>query len=262
METLPDILVSKIASDAILNGVGGLALCATCKAFRAVQPPLRRLRIDYDFDYGIYGRKFADDATDYELEIALDLEEGYKLLESISPRHAAEITHLSVCHLWDGRDILNHPQRPYGTQFTALRVLYLEHPCGGWRGENADYGEPGTDQNNTLRACTTTLIRNTAATLHVLHLVMPVYFYTDDMITLIPYFGESLQQLDVNLIPFNGGIYTQGRGFEEDTRRLQNAVQERFPMVVGRIVCHKIPDPAVLAMFRAASSSTNMHTVV
>jgi hypothetical protein len=183
-----------------LQGRAVLAWCAACRAFRAVQPPLRVLTIDYhdeDCSNGlihpcmqsqlrIHVRK-----TDYNAEM-----QCHRIIESISARHASEITHLYMNAIHPCP-----PDRPlraldaiaHGVQLTALRVLHIQQHGCGFTGDGPD------SPHNTLSYCNQLLILSVAATLRTLSITAFHRFAMDDVVALLSDMGGQLHYLAIDL---------------------------------------------------------------
>jgi len=240
--TLPDLAITTIATK--LNGLAGLRWCTVCRAFRAVQPPVRILSIggrlsarDLDDEYSV------DDLEDGGIGgIALEFADEYnthRLIESISARHAAELTHLYI-HVVDTRGDMAQPLRdhldqPHGAHLTALRVLDVVHPAAGNTGVDC--------QPHTLANYASELVRSVSGTLRDLSICAPIRFTVDDLIALLPHVGPQLHHLRARLIPFSIFGVSRGSGDPAETQRLRDAVQLHCTSLrsEAQVCCHVAP---------------------
>ena len=229
-DSLPALVVSSIAVH--LQGADGLTWCAACHAFRAAQPALRVLVIN---DVG--NLELAEGGLPGELAMVLKNEEGdggaHRIIESISPRHAAELTHLYAALWRDDRPdkpLLLHPERVVGAHLTALRVLVLTHPPRNVElTQFADF-VPVHDPGFAAASCQ--LIQSTASTLHTLEVRARTQLMPDELLAVIPSLG-GLSRLWLDLTPFSATSGAAGR--PEDTRRVKRLV---------RTVCTALEEPA------------------
>ena len=234
-DSLPALVVSSIAVH--LQGADGLTWCAACHAFRAAQPALRVLVIN---DVGYL--EVAEGGLPGELAMVLQNEEGdggaHRIIESISPRHAAELTHLYAALWLDGRpdkSLLLHPERVVGAHLTALRILVLSHPAqgAGFRDvESTQFANFVPVHDPGFAAASCQLIQSTASTLHTLEVRARTLLMPDELLAVIPSLG-GLSRLWLDLTPFSATSGAAGR--PEDTRRVKRLV---------RTVCTALEEPA------------------
>ena len=208
-ETLPDLAISTVASK--LDGLAGLRWCAVCKAYRAAQPPVRILAIGS----GSLPKKFQEEHRAEDLEnpgiggIALSIKCDYdthRRIESISPRHAAKITHLSFAAVDPrngptGEPLRDHLEQPHGAHLTALRFLRVLHPTAG---------NTLPDHRHTLASHVRELALSVSSTLRDLRITAATRFTAEDMISLLPHVGPRLHHLHADLVPFLRGILSGG----------------------------------------------------
>ena len=242
-ETLPDLAISTVASK--LDGLAGLRWCAVCKAYRAAQPPVRILTIGS----GSLPKKFQEEHRAEDLEnpgiggIALSIKCDYdthRRIESISPRHAAEITHLSFAAVDPrngptGEPLRDHLEQPHGAHLTALRFLRVLHPTAG---------NTLPDHRHTLASHVRELVLSVSSTLRDLRITAATRFTAEDMISLLPHVGPRLHHLHADLVPFCGGFSLGGaRGDPADTQRLRDAVQLHCTALrsEAELCCHRAP---------------------
>ena len=223
-DTLPALAVSDIAVR--LQGRDGLAWCAVCCSFRAAQPPLRVLVIGSSYDTWRFKGSLRDELAvtfmgEYEQNVNGD---AHRIIESMSPRHAAELTHLYAAPWLRSPDVplRAYPERSIGAHLTALRVLNLTHPGRGWTG--------GFCAEFAAASCQ--LIQSTAPTLRTLGVWACTQFRTEDLLSVIPGLG-GLARLSLDI---SGGNAMGGEfGRPEDTRRVKRLVRQ---------VCTALEEPA------------------
>ena len=225
-DTLPALVVSAIA--VCLQGGDGLAWCAACSSFRAAQPDLRVLVINNSSAR----RRTLRRVVELPGEFAVTFESGarnggvHRIIESMSPRHAAELTHLYAAPWLEDPDepLLLHPERVVGAHLTALRVLVLTHPGQGWTGGHCA----------EFAATSCQLIRSVAPTLHTLDVWACTQLNTDELLSVIPGLGGvACLSLDISRQNTLGGAY----GDPEDTRRVKRLIRQ---------VCTALEDPAYI----------------
>jgi hypothetical protein len=216
---LAEALVREIALH--LQGGRALAWCATCRAFRAAQPPLRILSISTC-------RSSEDDYSGYisQLTVARATEHAHRFINLISPRHASELTrltmdiHLDSPHEWSKYD------QPWSVHLSALQELEVMHGERGWTGGHFD--------PFAQRTCE--LIRSVAPSLRSLGISACTQFKPEQISTVLPYLG-SLAHLALDLTPVNmlGGP----SGAPADTLRLQALVRQHcVSLQTAYVLCH------------------------
>ena len=223
-DTLPALVVSDIAVR--LQGGDGLAWCAACHSFRTAQPALRVLVIGDSYDSGPFVASLRDEFTvtfegDYERDGGV-----HHIIESVSPRHAAELTHLYAAPWLRSPDVplRLYPERVIGAHLTALRVLNLTHPGEGYTG--------GFCAEFTAASCQ--LIQSVAPTLRTLDVQACTQFRTEDLLSVVPGLG-GLARLSLDI---SGGNMMGGEfGDPEDTRRVKRLVRQ---------VCTALEEPAYI----------------
>ena len=223
-DTLPALVVSDIAVR--LQGGDGLAWCAVCRSFRAAQPALRVLVIGSSYDTRRFRSSLQDEfgvafMGDYEQNVNGD---AHRIIESMSPRHAAELTHLYAAPWLRSPDVplRAYPERVIGAHLTALRVLNLTHPGRGWTG--------GFCAEFAAASCQ--LIQGVSPTLHTLDVQACTQFKTDNLLSVIPGLG-GLARLSLDI---SGGNMMGGEfGRPENTRRVKRLVRQ---------VCTALEEPA------------------
>jgi hypothetical protein len=234
--SLPDTAVYRIAL--LLQGVDALHFCGTCTAFRSVQPELEVLVI------GGYFRAPEPGPEAQGLTVRLGHDSrgrAHRIIESISPRHAGELSTLYVSAAQGDPNVITRlsPELQHGARLTALRELHLEHPAAGWTG-----GEHLLVPPNTLQACATQLIISVSSTLHTLEVRACIRLSANDFIRTVPFLA-SLRRLDVNLVPWTAGFRPLPRmgvlGNPDDTRRVAEAVREHCGALLApaNIICHR-----------------------
>ena len=221
-DALPGLVVSLVAVH--LNGKDGLTWCAACRSFRLVQPPVRVLAVNEDTSYVLSrpADELPPDARPYLTVVLKDkVGNGYahRILESVSPRHAAEITHLFFSPWLDihvaeeGVPLLANPAHVIGAQFTAMQALYVTHPGRGYTG-----GRFAPFANATCQ-----LIRSVVPTLRTLSVNAITQLTPDDLLGVIPMLGN-LRRLRLHVrAPGMGGFPTGRPG---DTHRLKARVKQ------------------------------------
>ena len=223
-DTLPALVVSDIAVR--LQGGDGLAWCAACHSFRTAQPALRVLVIGDSYDSGPFVASLRDEFTvtfegDYERDGGV-----HHIIESVSPRHAAELTHLYAAPWLRSPDVplRLYPERVIGAHLTALRVLNLTHPGEGYTG--------GFCAEFAAASCQ--LIQSVAPTLRTLDVQACTQFRTEDLLSVVPGLG-GLARLSLDI---SGGNMMGGEfGDPEDTRRVKRLVRQ---------VCTALEEPAYI----------------
>ena len=225
---LPDLAISTVASK--LDGLAGLRWCTVCKAYRAAQPPVRILII------GSIHLKEEHRVEDLENPgiggIALSFKgahDTHRRIESISPRHAAEITHLSFAAVDPrngptGEPLRDHLDQPHGAHLTALRFLRVHHPAAGntLRWHHPAAGNPG--HRHTLESHIRELVLFVSSTLRDLRITAAIRLTADDLISFLPHVGPRLHHLHADLVPWVTWP-KMGAGDPVDTQRLRDAVQ-------------------------------------
>ena len=216
---LPDLAISTVASK--LDGLAGLRWCTVCKAYRAAQPPVRILII------GSIHLKEEHRVEDLENPgiggIALSFKgahDTHRRIESISPRHAAEITHLSFAAVDPrngptGEPLRAHLDQSHGAHLTALRFLRVHHPAAG---------NTGPDHRHTLESHVRELVLSVSSTLRDLRITAVIRLTADDLISFLPHVGPRLHHLHADLVPWVTWPKI-GAGDLVDTQRLRDAVQ-------------------------------------
>ena len=222
--SLPDLVVSRIAFQ--LQGAAGLAWCGCCSSFRAAQPAVHELCISSaaPADEGRFRVSFSRDC---------DGAQAHRIIESISARHAGELTHLTV-GAWHVR--VEAPLRvrddAHGARLTALHTLDLRHTPAGWMSRGED------EADTELSSLALELIRNVAPSLRHLSVTARTKLHTDDMLEVLPAVGPTLHSLALDLVLH----HSPGKavGDPADTRRLQEAAQLHCSALraPARIVCH------------------------
>ena len=219
---LPDLAISTIASK--LDGLAGLRWCTVCRAYRAAQPPVRILIIGSG---RLKEEHRVEDLDNPDIGgIALSFKgahDTHRQIESISPRHAAEITHLSFAAI-DPRNggttppLRDHLDQSHGAHLTALRFLRVLHPAAG----NTDCRHP--DHPHTLESYLRELVLSVSSTLHDLRITAVIRLTADVLISFLPHVGPRLHHLHADLVPWVTWP-KMGAGDPVDTQRLRDAVQ-------------------------------------
>lgn len=226
--TLPDRAVSNIAVH--LQGRAGLAWCATCRWFRSVQPAMRVLAINTRYNSCHYRGLPEQFAMLFES----DARRGgvHQIIESISPRHAAEIKHLFVAPWLRSPNVplVLYPERTIGAHLTAVRELRVTHPGRGWTKGHVPAFAQATCQ----------LIRSVAPTLRTLDVRSCTQLQPTEIMDVIPVLG-GISSLCLHLVP--PGL-DGPRGDPEDTLRLEACVEQ---------VCTALEEPASIKCHRRGS---------
>ena len=241
-EELPATAVQRIA---LFGGIWGLQFCAACKAYRAAQPPLRVLIVNRDDN-----KKFRAETSNKDDFCCIIKKHStskptirtHRLLESIHPRYAKEITNLyaTAIHEYDHNTkrpeaLLTNSLEAYGASFTALKALHIWHPY------LHHHNCRPTDLD--LHHCLTQLIRATKPTLRNLGIGGGAKDFSSQKCT--PLFNdiglEKLHQLRIII-----ALHPLGSsGQETETRRLQVLAKKCCPNLIeeAHIVCHKYLPP-------------------
>lgn len=243
-----DLSAAAIRLVTIFAGTSGIHFCATCKAFRDAQPPLRGLIIDQEV--GVSDLTWRDDdkeklKDEFCVSVKSDIgsfKQPHKFIESLPDRYANEITHLYIeaIHGYDEENrvlstLLNGPVEEYGKNLISLCSLHLRHP-------------PSTPYSSTerlpisLRDCALQLVRATKATLRDLFVQVRIRFDVNDAVTMFEEIGlEKLHHLTLDLIPLPSRLFFIPQGNEADTIRLKQLAEEKCTSLQGNaaIVCHQ-----------------------
>ena len=225
--SLPDLVVSRIAM--LLQGAAGLAWCGCCAGFRGAQPAVHELCISTAAvpDEGRFRVSFSS-GSDGAL--------AHRIIESISARHARELTHLHVS-AWHVRAeapllLSSDDDGAHGARLIALHTLDLRHMPAGWMGRGEDEAE------SALGSLAADLIRNVAPSLRHLRVDAHNKLHTDDMLALLPDIGPNLHSLSVELVRRHSP--GKAAGDPADTDRLLEAALLHCQALrtPARIVCH------------------------
>lgn len=232
--SLPATAVSQIAR--LLAGADTFRWCAVCRGFRDVQPPLRALFIgDHSYDYDIDRWRNAASSDGVAVEIISGAAgRAHRVVESLSARHAGELTHLylDAVHTWDYEAGAPHrlvsaatPLAQYGTHLRALQTLVVYHPAAGSTIGFID-GDP------SLGGCLEQLIRATAPTLRALHLALSLCCSPELLERVVKLVGPQLHYLNLSCTPWSFGI-NRPAGEAADTIRIRGLVAERCRRLQG-----------------------------
>lgn len=250
--TLPDVAIQNVAF--VLASSDSFSWCATCRLLRRAQPRLQVLVIGDRC--GVYG-KWANSAT---LKDCFQVRVGsssmaHRIIEKISPRHGAEISHLHVVAAqgwtWTSCGQLRIPTdnlsncwvlgfSNYGSQLTALRCLHIVHPSTKYDNDAEQLLRPRA----SLEACATLLICKTSPTLRSLAIDakchMSCYGVLMDMSML-----ADLTFLRLNLVPSSPHLSGAAAASEaRDTQRLSQAVSVSCRKLkhLPQVSCHIVGD--------------------
>lgn len=243
---LPELAIQRVAI--LLSSPQSFAFCASSRHYHAVQPKLRVLAVNCEC--GMLPSWLSHANMKEVLAIYIDRgEPAHMILERISARHGAEVTHLYLVAFQDcahdssasfGIKLTANLKDPstYGRHLTALRSLHLVHPPRGASPCADDAAHIRSGQS--LHMCAAQLIHQTQGSLRALcidaKIRMPVSLVRT---VLLPRLGR-LEYIRLNLVPFSFSLPHCGAGSEYDTVSLLCSVRTSLQALVvdPLVVCH------------------------
>jgi len=254
---LPQLAIQRVAI--LLSSPQSFAFCASSRYYHAAQPKLRVLAVGCE--PGVLVASWLSHVSLKELlTIYIDREEpAHMILERISARHGAEVTHLYLVAYQDcihdrtasfGIKLTANLKDPstYGRHLRALHSLHLVHPSRGASPGEVDAAHIRSGQ--ALDMCAAQLIHQTRGTLCALcidaKIRMPVSLVKT---VLLPQLC-GLEYIRLNLVPFRS-LPCYPAGCEDDTVSLRYSVQTSLQALVVDpfVLCHAPAwqrDPAAL----------------
>jgi len=242
---LPVFAIQRVAT--LLSSPQSFVLCASSRDYHAAQPKLQVLAIGCE--PGKLAPSWLSHVSLKELlTIYIDRHEpAHMILERVSARHGAELTHVYLVACQDGTPDTTAPlgvklipnlrdPSTYGRHLTALRSLHLEHPSRGASPYACDEAYIASGQ--ALNICAARLILRTQGTLRALCIDAKCHMPASTVRSLLPRLS-ALEYIRLNLVPFVS-LPFHGAGDEDETARLLNAARRSLPALAvdPLVLCH------------------------